>query len=211
MPAVVPSVSSINNNSTSSSSSSGKGQKPTKGVRPKFDGIPGQLMQPSEVPTGLLFGAKVHASPYDAKLRELAVAPSGAALQFAGLRARPSLYSRARKLNLKVEFAELGGKLYVRIAPMTCSPSSTTAAGGPPPPSLQQELISEKRIRNHTAILAAVCAGKRTPEAIAAAIRAEIPHADGVIVRSMLKQMQQAGSVRLTKISPETWEPVEKG
>lgn len=180
-----------------------KGQKPTKGVKPRFEGVAGVLLQPSETPDDLIFGHTLRVSPYDAKLRELSGAPSGALLVFDSIRAKASLYGRAKKLNVKVEFAESAGKLYVRMVPMsTASASASDKTVG----SLQQEFVNEKRARNHGAILAAMRAGKKTPEAIAAAIRPEIPHADGVTVRSMLQQMAKDRKVTLAKVSPETWE-----
>lgn len=179
-------------------SAAGAVQKPTKGVRPRLEGVPGVLLTARDVaPLGLIFGAATRVSPYDAKLRELCAAEAGAVLCFGNLRARASLYQRAKKLNIKLEFGEQGGKLYARLVSSEALPRQ----------SVTGTVVTDAKTRNRALICAAIRKGKKTPEAIAAFLRDEgHTNFDGPVVRSMLKHMQAQGQVTLMKITPETWE-----
>lgn len=82
-----------------------------------FTGTPGKMVDASQL-DGLVFGGRAKVSPYDKLLTELKEAtpkpPSKVVLEFESLKARASVYARAKKLEMRVSFAELGGKLYVR-------------------------------------------------------------------------------------------------
>lgn len=174
--------------------------KPTKGVKPNCNGVPGALIEASELPPDLVFGLrKQHISPYDALLKQLLESGEGKALKFGHERARTSVVARSKKLGIKIELADYAGELYVRLAP-----GSTSQARQP----LKDGLVSDKKTRNRSLILTALRKGKSTPEAIAAQLRSDDPDCslDGPIVRSLLKGMQQDGGVRLVATSPEKWE-----
>lgn len=95
--------------------------KPTKGVRPDFGGVPGALVPLTGI--ALEFGRQNRSSPYDSLLDELARATDEAiekkepkpGLKFDDLRAKPSIYARAKKKGLRVVFAVAGAALYVRM------------------------------------------------------------------------------------------------
>jgi len=88
---------------------------PTKGVRPQTNGVPGVLVSEAP-PEGMLFGAKkLKVSPYDPLLLQLKVAGPGNYLKFEDLRARVSVYARAKKLGIVVEFGERGNTLWVAL------------------------------------------------------------------------------------------------
>lgn len=129
---------------------------------------------------------------------------------FDNLRARDSLNVRSRKLGMKLEYGEHGGKLYVRLANGSSgiAPASTSQDRQ----TLKDELVSDHKTRNRAAIMSAMRSGCKTPEAISAWLRKQddgTVSLDGSIVRSLLKHMQTAGTVVLKKISPETWEIAE--
>lgn len=173
--------------------------KPTRGVRPNFTGVPGELIKVSEVPADLTFSVrKLHTSPYDPLLRQLQDADPGHVLCFGDERARPSVIARAKKLSLKVEFADHAGKLYVRLIPSATAPAHEA--------SVKTQVVQDKKTVNRALVMGQLRAGKVTPEAIAAGMRSEGASIDAPTVRSMLNAMKTEGTVRLAKITPETWE-----
>ena len=98
-----------------------RGAKP--GVRPDVHGVPGEL---APLPSDLLFGSRLRQSPYDGLLQQLKAATlawkdtepcvgAQPGLVFGEMRARTSLAVRAKKLGLRISFAEKGAKLYVRL------------------------------------------------------------------------------------------------
>lgn len=181
-----------------------KAGKPTPGVRPNFTGVASVFVKLAEVPPELVFSArKQRTSPYDEKLRALLEAGRDTLLKFDDPRARASLSARSKKLGMKLEYGEHMGKLYVRLAPgSTAAPAAQSAN----PLSVKDTVAASDKTRKRSLIITAIRQGKHTPEAIAAFMRQEHPDVDAPIVRSMLKQMQNDGSVTLAKISPETWE-----
>lgn len=179
--------------------------KPTKGVKPNFEGVRGELVKSAELPAGIVFGfRRLHSSPYDALLNQLVEAGTGQVLCFGNPRARCSITVRSRKLNIKVEYGEHLGKLYVRLAPGSTAPDESAASA--PLSSVKDTVASGQKTRKRSLIMTAIRQEKHSPEAIAAFMRQEYPAMDAPIVRSMLKQMQIDGSVTLAKSMPETWE-----
>lgn len=87
---------------------------PPSRKKPDMTGVPGEVVSLEGLE--LSFGFK-KASPYDALLLGLVDSPDRAkqALKFNNPRCRPSVYSRARKLGIRVTFAERDGVLYVRV------------------------------------------------------------------------------------------------
>lgn len=81
--------------------------------KPDFTGVPGEFCKPDGL--NLVFGKKLRGSPYDGLLLELAKR-TGELLVFGDIKARASIYARAKKLQMALEYAESGGKLYVRFA-----------------------------------------------------------------------------------------------
>ena len=99
--------------------------KPTKGVKPNCNGVPGALIEASELPPDLVFGLrKQHVSPYDALLKQLLESGEGKALSFGHERARASVFARSKKLGIKIEMADHAGKLYVRLMPGSTASST---------------------------------------------------------------------------------------
>jgi len=90
--------------------------------RPDFSGTPGELVK---LDADLVFGLPGRTSPYDAYLDQLAKATDDwvrdgkqglqPGLKFSDVRARPSVWARSRKKQLKVAFVEKGGALFVRL------------------------------------------------------------------------------------------------
>ncbi len=103
---------------------------PTKGVKPDMRGVPGVMID--ELPDGVMFGVKNKVSPYDVLLRQLVAAPAGKFLRFDDLRARASVYTRAKKLGIKVLFGEQGNTLYVMIAKADLADEGVTEKQPPP-------------------------------------------------------------------------------
>lgn len=95
---------------------------PKKGthIAPNVAGTPGKL---TELPAALVFGGLGRISPYDALLLQLEKACDEAkrqsrplpGLEFTDVKAKPSVYARAKKLGYRVAFAEDKGRLYVRF------------------------------------------------------------------------------------------------
>lgn len=91
---------------------------PPKGTKPDLSGVPGEIVSLDKLPV-LDFARKARRSPYDALLEKLLDAPKNSALKFGEAKARISIAVRARKKGLKIEFAESGGALYVRVVGFT--------------------------------------------------------------------------------------------
>lgn len=184
--------------------------KPTKGIKPNCNGVPGALIEIEDLPLDLVFGTrKQHISPYDALLKQLLEAGEGKALLFGHERARASVSVRPKKLGIKVEMADHAGKLYVRLAPGSTPEGKLAAAAKTQPPlSVKDVVVSDKKTRSRSLVLTALRKGWHTPEAIAAHLRSDDPDCslDGPTVRSLLKAMQQDGGVRQASTSPEKWE-----
>lgn len=97
--------------------------KPTKGVKPRMDGVPGELVDLDAL--NLQFGGMRKVSPYDPLLDQLATATDAAmaavpkrprpGLKFGHVRARNSVWARAKAKGFKVSFAIAGSDLYVRL------------------------------------------------------------------------------------------------
>jgi hypothetical protein len=174
------------------------GQKPTKGVRPNFDGVDGIMLAARDVPSAVMFGSSGRKSPYDAKLRQLVEAGDSSVLCFGDTRARASVWSRAKKLGIKIECGEHANKLYVRLLKASAAPDA---------PSVKTAVVADVKVRNRSAILDALRRSITTPEAIAADLRTKGHNLDAPIVRSMLKSMQSDGTAKLARVSPEKWEP----
>lgn len=90
---------------------------------PRFDGVPGQIVAGDSL-DGISFSASKHrVSPYDALLDDLLAETRKAigegkpmpALRFGDVRAKVSVRARAKKKEFKLEFADAGGVLYVRM------------------------------------------------------------------------------------------------
>lgn len=181
--------------------------KPTKGVRPHTEGVPGELLSITEIPADLDFSARrLKISPYDVLLKSLMEAGPDKMLMFGAIRARASVMVRSRKLGIKIETGEHAGKLYVRLAPGSTAPPPATKLR-----SVTEIAADDHKTRNRAAILSGIRAGNRTPEAIGAWLRKQegLPQLDGPVVRSLLKHMQTAGVVVLERITPETWQVAE--
>ena len=91
----------------------GKRPGPAPGTKRDMRGVPGQIVSLEGL--DLAFGQMVKASSYDPLLNQLAAAGKGKALKFGDVRAKSSIYARAKKLRLRVSFAVLGSDLYVRL------------------------------------------------------------------------------------------------
>lgn len=99
----------------------GPAPAPRKGVRPMLDGVPGEIVSLDGL--NLVFGHRLRVSPYDTLLDQLAEATDKAVeakqprpgLKFGNIRAKASVYSRAKRKGLLVSFAEVGQALYVRL------------------------------------------------------------------------------------------------
>ena len=149
-----------------------------KGRVPDVKGVPGKVIQ---LPAGLTFGSRARQSPYDPLLREVETAAPGSGLEFGDPRARASVIIRAKKLGLKVEFAEQDGKLYVRLA-----------------------AAQDTRTARHDAILALLRLGPSTPIKIASVLREKGDTvADGQIVVAALGQMERNNLV--IKLTGAEW------
>jgi hypothetical protein len=149
--------------------------KPATRKAPDFSGVAGKLV---EAPTDLHFGARAgRGSPYDALLEQLA-ASKGKVLEFGDTRARPSVYARAKKLGLRVLFAESGNTLYVKF-------------GGWAPDSERWKALVRAAIRE------VVTTQPRNEIQIAVALRATgVNDVDAGTVGAILKQMEQSGDVQ---------------
>lgn len=146
---------------------------PAATKRPDFNGVPGKLVA---APEGLQFGPKGRHSPYDSLLQQLATAKSQV-LEFGDARAKASVYSRATKLGMKVEFAERGVALYVRF-------------GGWKPDSEQWRKLAR------VAILEAIKTQPRMVIQVTNAVRATgLNDVDAGTIDAILKQMEQEGTV----------------
>src|SRR5260370_12736875 len=102
-------------------------QRPTKGVKPDMKGVPGELISLNGL--NLVFGRGAKPSPYDALLDQLAataLSAPGQVLRFSDMRAKPSIYARAKKKGMRVSFAEDAGLLYVRYDGSTEDDTRTT-------------------------------------------------------------------------------------
>jgi hypothetical protein len=86
---------------------------PKRGRKPNTDGVPGELVSLEGL--NLVFGTRLKTSPYDPLLDQLVQAGPGKALRFGDVRAKASVYARAKKRGLRVSFAESAGALYVRF------------------------------------------------------------------------------------------------
>jgi hypothetical protein len=141
--------------------------------RPNPNGIPGRLVDP---PPGANFGAHGRGSPYDALLTQLSTA-KGKVLQFDSAGAKGSLYARARKLQMKLVFCEMGGKLYVKFD------------GWAPDSPAWKRLV-------RAAILDTVKAQPRNEIQVANELRQRgVTDVDAGLVGAILKQMEQEGLV----------------
>jgi hypothetical protein len=88
---------------------------PTKGVMPVMTGVSGCLMD--SAPDDVLFGGRANkGSPYDSLLLQLKAAGHGKFLRFDDLRAKASVWARAKKMGIKVLFGTQGDKLWVSLA-----------------------------------------------------------------------------------------------
>lgn len=74
------------------------------------------ILEETAVPVGLEFGASGKTSHYRAALEQLDAAGEGRVMQFAGVKCRGQVAAAAKKLGIRVEFAERDGRLYVRHA-----------------------------------------------------------------------------------------------
>ena len=109
-------------------------EKPKR--KPRFDGVPGQLVTDEMLDRISFGGSKGKISPYDGLLQSLVEQTRTAigngtrlpALRFDDVRAITTLKNRAKKKNLKLEFAQFENALYVRINPRDL-PASTDPAG----------------------------------------------------------------------------------
>jgi hypothetical protein len=80
---------------------------------PDFTGQKGELVS-AEGFAALHWGGRLKTSPYDALLDQLAAAGAGMLLKFGSVKAKASVYSRAKKKGMRVSFAEQQGTLFVR-------------------------------------------------------------------------------------------------
>jgi hypothetical protein len=88
---------------------------------PDTRGTPGVMLE--RLPEDVVFGPKGRVSPYDSlliKLRDASESPRSPetpkpCLMFEGVKAQAAVAVRARKIGIRVSFAVLSGKLYVRF------------------------------------------------------------------------------------------------
>ncbi len=145
---------------------------PRKGVNPRFEGVPGELVPIDGLP--LCFGRGGHGSPYDPLLDQLAASGAGQALRFGDVRARSALTARAKKKGMRVSFAQHEGKLYVRYDG-----------------SASDDLKQSRRDR-----ILAVLKVPQTAMTLTQRLReAGDTTVDATIVLAILAQMQRAGDV----------------
>lgn len=95
-----------------------------------------KLVDASDV-TAEFFDRKRPLSPYRSALEQLLNAESGKVLEFAVVSARASVTATAKKMKLKLLFAEMGGRLYVKIdgqqsPPKTPATPNKGRPDGPP-------------------------------------------------------------------------------
>lgn len=159
---------------------------PKKGVKPHLEGVPGKLTVAPSV--ALKWGARKGLSPYDALLEQLAAAKPGQVLAFEHPRAKPSVGARSRKLGLRVEMAELDGKLYVRFA------------GFAPDSDRYKKLLRDK-------LLAAVAEQERNEVQLAVELRKQpgMADVDAGTIHAVLCQMEQGKMVQ--RMRDGSWKP----
>jgi hypothetical protein len=150
--------------------------KPKKGVMPRLDGVPGELVSLEDLALVLNFSSKkTRVSPYDPLLDQLAESGPGKVLKFCDVRARISLIARAKKKGLRLSFAESGTDLYVRC-------------DGRP--------IEDVRASRRTAILKILNTGPHKLSRITAVLREAGDLAiDMSLALLILSQMEKAGEV----------------
>jgi hypothetical protein len=158
--------------------------KPTKGVKPKFDGVIGALV--TEAPDGVLFGQKLRQSPYDPLLKQLRDAGAGKFLRFESLRAKPSIAARAKKLGIRVLFGEQGDVLWVTLA---AADLRTDGAAEQPTRKTNSDLVLE-----------GLDAKRDTAGALTTWLRSNGAPGIGISqVDELLRQLARAGKIRLKK------------
>lgn len=160
----------------------GPAPAPRKGVRPSMDGVPGELISLEGL--NLVFGHRLRISPYDVLLDQLAASTDKAVeekqprpgLKFGDVRAKASVYTRAKKKGLLVSFAEVGRVLYVRLDGRADDHAKETRRGS------IRKLLANGVALTHVAIAA------RLREAGDASV-------DAQLVDAILAQMLKAGDV----------------
>ena len=160
-----------------------------KGQAPDFTPTKGALvsMPAAELHWGKTSG---RASTYDALLEQLVAAKDAkTVLCFETTKPRPNIGARAKKLGIRVEMAEHGGKLYVRY--MGLAPDSERWKR-----KLSEEIIDIAQVQPRTPIQMAVEMRKRGFEIEAGSIDARC------------KQMENSGLMH--RKSDGSWEAVTK-
>lgn len=153
-----------------------------KGKKPDMSGVPGELvgMPAFELRWG---GGKI--SPYDGLLEKLAAAGPGQLLKFGDARAKTSLWSRSRKLGMKLMYAEHEGSMYVKFA------------GWAPDSERGKQIVRAK-------IMEVLQTNPRTEIQLAVELRKQgLTDMDAATAGAILKQMEQLGQT--SRKADGTW------
>ncbi len=167
--------------------------------------IQGEILSPAAF-SHLNFSERKSSSPYDQLLQQLLDAPKGSLLRVGSVKARVSLTARAKKKGVRLQFAEDGGKLYVRIAGTgDLRPAAIPASGVARKDDPTQTL--EVSPAQSGAILRAMAKGFSTPTSISDEIKRNGVELNGMQTLHTLEAMQKA---RLVTCVRNRWVMTDK-